>query len=151
MSESDGFYSNDQQSSGSEDEIDTEEVAKLKPFLKTFLAVDDEIKELKAEIKPVNDRIKELNLKKKQLSKLIATIMKKLNIYNISPRSNDGTELANIARVETQRSKPTLKALNEALQVHFKGKTDELEKINELAMQQCSETKQTVRRLKKKK
>ena len=148
---SDGFYSDENHSSSSEDEVDTAELEKLKPFLKGFLEVDDEIKELKLEIKPINDRLKELNLKKKQLSKLIATIMAKLNIYNVSPRSHDGTEIANIARVETQRSKPTLKALNEALQVHFKGKTDELDKINELAMSQCNEKKQTVRRLKKKK
>jgi len=131
----------------SEDEepLNEEELNKIKPFVKKYVEIDDQIFNLKNDIKPVTNRIKELSVKKRQLATIIAKMMKEIKLDSLNPRSEDGKQ-TRITQIITKRSKPTMKAMEEVLLELFKGNKQKLKKLQERALSKCKPSVPTLRR-----
>ena len=99
----------------------------LTEFVRKYIKIDNNIRDLKSKIKPINIQIKELNLQKKQLSLVIANIMATNNIDTLEPEINQKA-MGKLIYISSQRSTPTLAAIKETLFLEL-GKNDQKFKI----------------------
>jgi hypothetical protein len=145
-----GFYNSDTETSDDETQIEDSELNTLRLFVKQYIELDDNISILKNKIKPTTVMIKELSVKKRKLSTVIAELMTKNDIFNISPQSKDGSSIGKITRVTPQRKNPTYKAFENTVLEHFKGNVELLKKVKEKALTKCDPAKPSLRRVKPK-
>lgn len=128
-----------------EEDLNEEQKNQLRPFVKQYIEIDDEIFNLKKNIKPVTDKIKTLSVKKRQLATIVAKMMKLNEIDSLNPKSQDGKE-TRITQITTKRSKPTMAAMEAVLLELFKGNKEKLKKLQNKALTKCKAPVPSLRR-----
>ena len=131
--------------SENEEDLNEEQKNQLRPFVKQYIEIDDQIFNLKKDIKPVTDKIKTLSVKKRQLATIVAKMMKLNEIDSLNPKSQDGKE-TRITQITTKRSKPTMAAMEAVLLELFKGNKEKLKKLQNKALTKCKPPVPSLRR-----
>lgn len=122
----------------------------LSAFVREYITVDNDIRRLKAEVKPTTDRIRELSVKKRQLATVVATIMGDNDIDDLEPKIG-GEAVGRLTRVYTKRVKPTAASFEKAvLDTLLGGDADRLRQIKQSALRLDKPAVATLRRSKKK-
>ena len=135
---------------GSDTSIDDAPTSELSAFVREFIITDNDIKRLKAEVKPTTDRIRELSVKKRQLATVVATLMGKNNIDTLDPQLS-GESVGRLTRVYTKRAKPTVASFEKiVLDTLLNGDTSKLRQIKESALKLDKPPVATLRRSKTK-
>lgn len=135
-----------EQSGDSSPEIDNEHVEQLQNLLRRFVEIDDEIRELKEAVRPTTQRIRELGVQRRQISSVVATIMRDHSIDRLNPTIG-GAPVGCISRVQGRRSRPTVAALEKTLLDEvYQGNKEALDALRKRALLRCDPPKPSLRR-----
>tara|TARA_B110000008_G_C16947968_1_gene555251 strand:+ start:1341 stop:1805 length:465 start_codon:yes stop_codon:yes gene_type:complete len=117
----------------------------LAEFVRALVQVDDEIKQCKKQMSPFEIRIKELKQKYNKLRVIVGNIMEENNIDTLEPEIN-GHVVAKLTLTTKKRSRPTMKALEQAvLDNVFNGDDKRLDELRQSALANCPPTGTTLR------